>query len=231
MQNNYNEIESSLKYKFNNHDLLDLALTHASYANENKIKKEFTNQRLEFLGDAVLELVSSDFLYNKYNLLLEGELTKIRAKLVCEEQLSIIARKLNLFSFLKLGKGENIEHIKNNNSTMCDTLESIIGAIYLDGGIEKAKEFIYDNILIDEYINSSSKDFKSLVQEYANKENINLIYKVLSESGPDHDKKFEVELNFNDVAYGKGIGKSKKDAEQIAAKYVYENVLKGDKCF
>ena len=136
------ELEKIIKYSFKNKEHLLLSLTHPSYANENNIDKIHTNQRLEFLGDAVLELISSDFLYNLYLDYTEGALTKTRAKLVCEENLSDVARKLKLYDFLLIGNGESRDNLKNNNSTMCDTLESIIGAIYLDAGIQDAKEFI-----------------------------------------------------------------------------------------
>ena len=215
---NVDELESIIKYSFNNKDLLLLSLTHASYANENNIKKNNTNQRLEFLGDAVLELISSDFLYSLYSEYNEGELTKTRAKLVCEENLAEIARALNLYKYLLIGKGENRNNLMNNNSTMCDTVESLIGAIYKDGGLSNAKKFINEFILTDENLHKSNNDFKSLLQEIANKNNVSLKYETVNESGPDHDKRFEVVVYYDEKIIGSGIGKSKKEAEQIAAK-------------
>lgn len=215
---NVDELESIIKYSFNNKDLLLLSLTHASYANENNIKKNNTNQRLEFLGDAVLELISSDFLYSLYSEYNEGELTKTRAKLVCEENLAEIARALNLYKYLLIGKGENRNNLMNNNSTMCDTVESLIGAIYKDGGLSNAKKFIDEFILTDENLHKSNNDFKSLLQEIANKNNVSLKYETINESGPDHDKRFEVVVYYDEKIIGSGIGKSKKEAEQIAAK-------------
>ena len=218
MVNNVDELETLINYRFNNKDFLFLSLTHASYANENNIKKNNTNQRLEFLGDAVLELVSSDFLYSLYTDFNEGELTKTRAKLVCEENLAEIARSLKLYKYLLIGKGENENNLMNNNSTMCDTVESIIGAIYKDGGLTKAKEFIDKFILTDENLHKSNNDYKSLLQEIANKNSDTLRYETIKEFGPDHNKRFEVVVYFNDRIIGNGIGKSKKEAEQIAAK-------------
>jgi len=215
---NVDELESIIKYSFNNKDLLLLSLTHASYANENNIKKNNTNQRLEFLGDAVLELISSDFLYSLYSEYNEGELTKTRAKLVCEENLAETARELELYKYLLIGKGENRNNLMNNNSTMCDSIEALIGAIYLDGGIINAKKFIYSYILTDENLHKSNNDFKSLLQEIANKNNVSLKYETVNESGPDHDKRFEVVVYYDEKVIGSGIGKSKKEAEQIAAK-------------
>lgn len=224
MYKNFNELESIIKYNFLNKELLLLSLTHASYANENNIKKCNTNQRLEFLGDAVLELISSDFLYNLYLDYNEGELTKLRALLVCEESLSRIAKDLKLYEYLLIGKGENRLNLMNNNSTMCDSIEALIGAIYLDGGIINAKKFIYSYILTDENLHKTNNDFKSILQEKANKENIILKYEVINESGPDHNKTFKVAVYYDNKKIGIGIGKSKKEAEQLAAKYGLENI-------
>lgn len=224
MLNSFDEFENIINYRFKNKDLLLLSLTHASYANENNIKKTNTNQRLEFLGDAVLELISSDFLYSIFNDYNEGDLTKIRAKLVCEENLACIARELKLYEFLLIGKGENSNSLMNNNSTMCDTIEALIGAIYKDGGIIKAKEFIDRFILTDDNLNKSNNDYKSVLQEIANKNNTELRYVIINEIGPDHDKRFEVDAYYGDKRIGCGIGKSKKEAEQLAAKNGLKNI-------
>lgn len=218
MFNNFDNLESAINYTFINKDFLVLSLTHASYANENNIKKTNTNQRLEFLGDAVLELVSSDFLYNKYLDFNEGVLTKTRAKLVCEESLADVARKIELYNYLLIGKGENRDNLKHNNSTMCDTLEALIGAIYKDSGIENAREFIIRFVFTDENLDKSYNDFKSILQEKANKDNVMLKYEVISETGPDHNKEFIVAAYYGKTKIGEGIGKSKKEAEQNAAK-------------
>lgn len=224
MLNSFDEFEKIINYKFKNKDLLLLSLTHASYANENNIKKTNTNQRLEFLGDAVLELISSDFLYCLFNDYNEGDLTKIRAKLVCEENLACIARELKLYKFLLIGKGENSDSLMNNNSTMCDTIEALIGAIFKDGGIIKAKEFIDRFILTDDNLNKSNNDYKSVLQEKANKNNTELRYVIINEIGPDHDKRFEVDVYYGERKIGSGIGKSKKEAEQLAAKNGLKNI-------
>lgn len=217
MNSNFSELENRINYIFQNKNLLLLALTHPSYANENKICKIDTNQRLEFLGDAVLELISSDFLYNNFSDYNEGELTKIRARLVCESNLADVARDLNLYKYLLTGKGENQNDLKANNSTMCDTLESVIGAIFKDGGIEKSKKFILEHILTEENLHKSNHDFKSLLQEISNKNNSKLEYRLISETGPDHNKIFQVAVYLNDEKIGVGTGKSKKEAEQFAA--------------
>ena len=224
MLNNLDELETIINYKFVNKDLLLLSLTHASYANENNIKKTNTNQRLEFLGDAVLELVSSDFLYSLHTDYCEGELTKLRAKLVCEENLACIARDLKLYNYLMIGKGENKDLLMYNNSTMCDTTEALIGAIYLDGGIKQAKEFIDRFILTNENLQKSNNDYKSILQELANKNSVELRYEIIKELGPDHDKRFEIAAFYDDKKIGVGIGKSKKEAEQLAAKNGLNNI-------
>ena len=216
--NKLEELEKIVDYSFNNKELLLLSLIHPSYANENSIDKAHTNQRLEFLGDAVLELVSSDFLYNFFKNFPEGSLTKLRACLVCEDSLSVIARELELYNFLMIGKGETREHIKFNDSTMCDTIEAVIGAIYLDGGLDSAKKFITKFILTDENLHKTNNDYKSILQEKANIFNYDVRYEVIKESGPDHDKTFEISVYYNNKVLGTGIGKSKKEAEQNAAK-------------
>ena len=222
------ELQDIINYQFIDISKLKLALIHPSYANEHSLKKYETNQRLEFLGDAVLELVSSTFLYEKFTNFEEGRLTKLRAKLVCEESLSNVARQLSLYKFLLLGNGEGAEKVKNNNSIMCDTIEAIIGAIYLDSGIDNATKFIKDFILTTENINNNIYDYKTTIQEYANANNIDLVYELIKEAGPDHDKIFTFALKFNDKEVSRGKGRSKKDAEAVAAKKVVEklNLLK-----
>lgn len=218
MQNNYLTIETYIKYKFKDRRNLILALTHPSYANENGIEKNMTNQRLEFLGDAVLELVSSDFLYKKFPEYDEGKLTKIRSNVVCEDSLSDIARDLKLYEFLRLGNGENKDRVKENNSIMCDVLEAIIGAIYLDNGIFDAENFIINFVLTDKNLNRTNNDYKSVLQELANSRTACLRYVLANETGPDHDKEFTINLFFDGEIVGVGTGKSKKEAEQNAAR-------------
>lgn len=218
MQSNIENLESLINYSFNDRELLFLSLTHPSFANENNIDKCHTNQRLEFLGDAVLELISSDFLYKLFDNYSEGLLTKTRALLVCEKNLASVARQIQIYNYLLIGKGENRQNLMNNDSTMCDAIEALIGAIYLDGGLDSAKTFINSFVLTEENLNKSSNDYKSKLQEKVNALNKRLIYEVIKEIGPDHDKKFEVRALIDDKVYGIGVGRSKKEAEQDAAR-------------
>ena len=218
MQSNIENLESLINYSFNDRELLFLSLTHPSFANENNIDKCHTNQRLEFLGDAVLELISSDFLYKLFDNYSEGLLTKTRALLVCEKNLASVARQIQIYNYLLIGKGENRQNLMNNDSTMCDAIEALIGAIYLDGGLDSAKTFINSFVLTEENLNKSSNDYKSKLQEKVNAINKRLIYEVIKETGPDHDKKFEVRALIDDKVYGIGVGRSKKEAEQDAAR-------------
>ena len=215
-------LEKNIRYEFNNKSYLQQALTHPSYANEHHIDKCFTNQRLEFLGEAVLELVSSDFLYRKYQNADEGNLTKSRASIVCEETLSNIARNLKLYEYLLVGNGEDRNALKDNNSIMCDTFEAIIGAIYIDGGMEKASSFVRDFVLSLDNVIHTSFDYKSIIQELANKNKCQLFYELVEEYGPDHNKTFVICVHYSDNIIEKGIGKSKKEAEQNAAKAALE---------
>ena len=215
-------LEKNIRYEFNNKSYLQQALTHPSYANEHHIDKCFTNQRLEFLGEAVLELVSSDFLYRKYQNADEGNLTKSRASIVCEETLSNIARNLKLYEYLLVGNGEDRNALKDNNSIMCDTFEAIIGAIYIDGGMEMASSFVRDFVLSLDNVIHTSFDYKSIIQELANKNKCQLFYELVEEYGPDHNKTFVICVHYSDNIIEKGIGKSKKEAEQNAAKAALE---------
>ena len=211
-------LQKNIKYKFNDKSYLQQALTHPSYANEHHINKCYTNQRLEFLGDAVLELLSSDFLYREYDNADEGTLTKYRAGLVCEESLSNIARQLKLYEYLLTGNGEDSKKLKDNNSIMCDTLEALIGAIYIDGGMENASYFVKDFILNDDNLTHKNFDYKTIIQELANKNRLKIFYELVDEYGPDHNKTFVICAHYGERVLTKGIGKSKKEAEQNAAR-------------
>lgn len=220
-------LEKIIGYNFKDRVLLTKALIHTSYANENDIDKIDTNQRLEFLGDSILELLVSDRLYKILPNADEGLLTRDRASLVCEESLASISRELQLYKFLLLGKGESKEKMKDNNSTLCDTIEAIIGAIYLDGGIDKAKEFIDKYILSDINIkqnvkDADNKDYKTRLQEMMNKVDKKVEYEVVREKGPSHDKTFYVVCKIDGKIESEACGKSKKDAEQEAAKAIIE---------
>lgn len=216
-------LQKIIDYAFNDENLLLLSLTHASYAHEHNQNIDNSNQRLEFLGDAVLELISSDFLYNHYNDN-EGMLTRYRSHIVCADNLADVAKKLKLYDYLLVGNGKNIEDIMNNKNIMSDTLEALIGAIYLDGGFEEASKFINNFILNIYDFDSIPIDYKSELQEIANRDKVELKYELLKEMGPDHDKSFVVGLNYNGTLYEEGFGKSKKEAERNAAKLILEKL-------
>ena len=207
--------ENNIQYTFKNISLLELALTHSSYANESKVHMEY-NERLEFLGDAVLQLVTSEKLYTENPDMPEGKMSKQRAALVCEEALSEYSKQIDLGRFMFLGKGEENTGGRERPSVLADAFEAVIGAIFLDGGIEPAKKFIR-RFLDDAH--HYNQDFKTLLQEIIQKNpGERLSYVVVGESGPDHDKSFTVEVRLNSNPIGTGTGKSKKQAEQQAAK-------------
>ena len=215
---NLKNLEMAISYKFTNEKLLRHALSHSSYANEKKIGKLGSNERLEFLGDAVLELISSEYFFEKYKEKPEGDLTKLRAKFVCEPALCYIANTLNLGSYLLLGKGENATGGRRRASLLSDALEAIIGAIYLDGVFANAKEFILKHILSDIEHKQFFYDSKTTLQEETQKlYNISPEYILLSESGPDHNKEFLVKVLINGEDFGEAKGSSKKNAEAEAA--------------
>lgn len=216
--NKISELEEKIGYQFKQQGLLRQALTHSSYANEKRMKKHSDNERLEFLGDAVLEIVSSDFLYRNYPDLPEGDLTKLRASIVCEPTLALCTREMDLGSYLFLGKGEDQTGGRKRKSILSDALESVIGAIYLDGGFEHAKTFIHRFILTDIEHKKLFYDSKTILQEVVqgNYEE-SLHYELLSEEGPDHNKQFTVEARIGERAVGTGNGHTKKAAEQEAA--------------
>lgn len=220
ISSNIELFEQKINYEFKNKEYILEALTHSSYSNENK-NYPF-NERLEFLGDSVLSIVISDYLFKKETKLPEGELTKIRANIVCEESLSEVSKNIHLGKYMLLGKGEEATGGRERISILADALEAVIAAIYLDGGMECAREFILTNM--EKIINDSIKgkifrDYKTCLQEVlqSNGEN-NIWYKLIEEKGPDHNKRFVMEVGINDTVLGVGEGKSKKDAEQVAAK-------------
>ena len=219
-ESDVNLFEKNLGYKFNNLNYLKTALTHSSYANESKCKVD-SNERLEFLGDAVLGIVVSDYIFSHCPDLPEGDLTKLRASLVCEKSLCKFSKKLNVGSFLMLSHGEANSDGAKRPSILADAFEAIIAAIYLDGGIDKAKEFILKFIIPDiKNPNLSTfKDYKTQLQEIVQQNHEEVIKYVLADqTGPDHNKRFWVEVCLNNNVIGKGNGKSKKEAEQHAAK-------------
>src|SRR5699024_2538030 len=198
--------------------LLKQALTHSSYANEKKLGKLGCNERLEFLGDAVLELVSSDVLYAKFPQIPEGELTKKRASLVCEPSLAYCARQFDLPKYLLLGRGEDMTGGRMRDSIVSDATEALLGAIYLDGGFEKAREFVLKFILNDMEHKQLFYDSKTILQELVQEKGRQTVEYVLTkETGPDHNKQFSVDVLINGTPAGSGTGHTKKAAEQAAA--------------
>lgn len=218
MERKLETFERTIGYRFKDRKLLTQALTHSSYANEKKLGKLGCNERLEFLGDAVLELISSDFLYKKYPGIPEGELTKKRASMVCEPSLAFCAREFGLPSYLYLGKGEDMTGGRNRDSIVSDATEALLGAIYLDGGYESANAFVQRFILNDIEHKQLFYDSKTILQEMVQEFSANPVeYILIKEEGPDHNKNFQVEVRVDGEKKGCGSGHTKKAAEQAAA--------------
>lgn len=214
-------LEEKLGYRFNQRALLENALTHSSYANENKSKGETSNERLEFLGDSVLGMVVADHLYRTHPDMPEGELTRTRAALVCEDSLVEVAAQLELGQYLKLGRGEDAGGGRKRPSIQADAVEAVIAAVYLDGGIGSARKLITNFILTNNEREQEGavRDFKTALQELVQRESGRVLsYRLMGESGPDHAKVFSVEVDLNGRPIGAGEGRSKKEAEQNAAK-------------
>ena len=212
------ELEERIGYQFRQEGILRQALTHSSFAHEKHMARFSDNERLEFLGDAVLEVVSSEFLYQNYPDLSEGDLTKLRASIVCEPTLAICTRELELGKYLFLGKGEAQTGGRERPSVLSDALEAVIGAIYLDGGFDEARRFILRFILTDIEHKKLFYDSKTILQELVQGSyDEPLHYVLLAEEGPDHDKKFCVAAQIGERKIGEGSGRTKKAAEQEAA--------------
>ena len=211
------KFQELIGYTFQNEQLLKQALTHSSYANEKHLKKLSDNERLEFLGDAVLEVVSSEFLFENYPKLTEGQLTKLRASIVCEPTLATCTESISLGDYLYLGKGEDHTGGRTRKSVLSDAMEAVIGAIYLDGGFASAKEFILKFIMTDIEHKHLFYDSKTILQEVVQGEHEQLTYVLLGETGPDHDKTFEVGILIGRREISTGKGHTKKAAEQEAA--------------
>ena len=221
------KLEKNIGYKFKNIELLKNALTHTSYAYEHGVA---SNEKLEFLGDSILEFVSSEYMYKKYTNLQEGELTKVRAAVVCENSLYKIALLHNFSEFLYLGKSEIVTGGRKRKAILADSVEAVIAAMFIDGGLEPAKKFIIEN-LKDEIEQATKhvgeKDYKTVLQEELQKNGeVKIEYKIIGEKGPDHDKTFKAEVCLNGKKLAEGIGKSKKSAEMQAAKVALENMQK-----
>ena len=222
MKPDIEELQKKLDYKFKDEGLLLRALSHSSYANENH-SIGGSNERLEFLGDSVLGFITAENFFNNYKNFPEGELTKLRAAMVCEKSLAGFAREIELGKYLMLGKGEMIMGGRERPSLQADAFEAVIAAIYLDGGMDCARKFVLK--YIDEAIkrHQSVKDYKTILQEVVQRNPGEIVeYVLVGETGPDHDKRFEVEVQLNSNVVGKGVGKSKKRAEQEAAREALE---------
>ena len=218
MNTNIDDLLNSIGYSFKNEKLLITALTHKSYVVNNAETGDINNERMEYLGDAVLELVTSDFLYKNYKDMNEGEMTKLRASLVCEPALAIDAREFNLQDFIYLGKGEENTGGRNRDSIISDAFEALIGAIYLDGGMDTATKFINTFVLNDIEHKQTFFDSKTVLQERVDAANLGkLEYVIVGESGPDHNKVFDAVVKLNGEIIGEGSGHTKKQAEQQAA--------------
>ena len=215
---NYGDIEKKIGYSFVNKELLNKAFTHTSYANENHVE---SNERLEYLGDSILEFVMSKYLFNNYSSLSEGEMTKVRANVVCENSLYEVAKRHNFSDFLNLGKSERASQ-NSKKAILADSVEALIAAIYLDSNLENSEKFIISNLSEAVEIASKNvgmKDYKTVLQEKLQVHGeVKIHYEVIKETGPDHNKSFTVEVSCNDKKLAEGIGKSKKEAEMQAAK-------------
>ncbi|MGN0447210.1 MAG: ribonuclease III [Acutalibacteraceae bacterium] len=216
------EFQTKIGYTFKNEALLKTALTHSSYANE-KLSGGECNERLEFLGDSVLGVITAEYFYHNLNHLPEGEMTKKRAACACERSLYSFAKEIDLSKYLYLGRGEENSGGRKRMSILADAFEAVIAAIYLDGGLDEAKKFVLDFVKKAADKQVSFKDYKTELQEVIQRNpDEHLTYTLVAESGPDHDKCFEVEVNLNSNVIGCGKGKSKKNAEQQAAKQALE---------
>lgn len=222
------ELEKKLNYTFQNHALLEEALCHSSYANEHRAEHLSSNERLEFLGDSVLGFVTAEFLFAQHPDLPEGDLTRIRAALVCEQSLYEVARKLNLGAYLRLGRGEESGGGRTRTSILADATEAVFAAVYLDGGIAAASALIH-RVLLDaereEVVEERRRDYKTALQELVQRQADQvLIYRMVGERGPDHAKIFAAEVLLNGTSIGSGSGHSKKEAEQAAARSALERL-------
>lgn len=223
MKPNINKLQQKLGYKFKNEAILLRAISHSSYVNENHDVCKESNERLEFLGDSVLGFITAENFFKNYTDFPEGDLTKLRAAMVCEKSLASFARQIQLGKYLLLGKGEVVTGGRERPSIQADAFEAVIAAIYLDGGMDEARKFVLK--YIDEAIKKhrSVKDYKTMLQEVVQRNPGEIVeYVLVGETGPDHDKRFEVEVHLNSNVIGKGIGKSKKGAEQEAAREALE---------
>ena len=225
------DLETAIGYRFRNIQLLQNALTHSSYANERWHNSLLSNERLEFLGDSVLGMLVAEYLYRNFPDRPEGELTRMRADMVCEQTLAAAANKIGIGEHLLLGHGEERFGGRSRNSILADAMESVIAACFLDGGINAALKVVQKFILVDVPVTKlHNADYKTALQELVQqKKNQLLSYTLVGESGPDHDKRFDVEVSLNGVVVGRGSGSSKKRAEQSAAASAIEKLFPNKK--
>lgn len=219
-------LETKLGYQFQNPKLLDHALTHSSYANEHHLGSISSNERLEFLGDSVLGMIVADHLYRTFPDLPEGDLTRIRANLVCEGSLVLVAKEWDLGRYLKLGKGENACGGRSRPSILADAVEAVLAAVFLDGGLAHDRDII-QRFLLDrmEQVNRASRDHKTYLQELVQRKSGQVLsYELIGEAGPDHNKTFQMQVLLNGQPIGQGTGHSKKEAEQAAANAAIERL-------
>ena len=221
------DLETAIGYKFHNIQLLQNALTHSSYANERWHNSLLSNERLEFLGDSVLGMLVAEYLYGTFPDRPEGELTRMRADMVCEHTLATVANKIGLGGHLLLGHGEERLGGRSRESILADATESVIAACFLDGGLEAAAQFVKKYILVEVPVSCpNNMDYKTALQELVQqKKNQVLVYTLVGQSGPDHDKLFDVQVSLNGTVVGCGSGRSKKRAEQMAAKAAVEKLF------
>lgn len=220
MASKFDMLQQSLQIQFVNTSLLKQAFTHASYRNEHRGEIGQDNERLEFLGDAVLELLISEYLFERYPTLPEGELTRIRAAIVCEPSLVKFATKLQFNKYIRLGRGEELSGGRRRPALLADVFEAFMGALFLDQGLEAVRSFLQTHVLpeLENVHGLLLSDFKTLLQEHVQRENMGtLSYRILEERGPAHSREFVSQVFINDTAYGVGVGRSKKEAEQHAA--------------
>lgn len=216
------ELERKLNYVFRDRELLQEAMSHSSYANEHRLGHLRSNERLEFLGDAVLGFVTAEYLFRRHPDSPEGDLTRIRAALVCEQSLYEAARRLDLGRYLKLGRGEETGGGRERTSILADAMEAVFAAVYLDGGMEAAAPLIHRCLLDaqrESVVEEKRRDYKTALQELVQRQADQVLtYRMAGEQGPDHDKTFQAEVLLNGEALGSGTGHSKKEAEQAAAR-------------
>lgn len=214
-------LQNRIGYTFKNEKLLEKALTHSSFANESGKSRVYCNERLEFLGDSILGFITAEYLYEKYPSSPEGDMTRIRAELVCEQSLAATAETLELGAVLLLGKGEDQNGGRERKSILADAVEALLAAIYIDGGIQFARSFVTNHILTD--APETITDSKTMLQEKVQREGIpSPIYKIVDEFGPDHAKTFIAQVLIDGVPAGEGSGRNKKEAEQSAARAALE---------